>query len=58
MENILTIKAGDIILYKDETHRTYIVSFIEENKFCKGDYGVATEDGYYFSISDIKGISI
>ena len=54
MENINNIKVGDIIIYKNETDRTYVVLNIEENEFCEGGYGVATEEGYYFSINEVR----
>ena len=30
----------------------YTVLFVEENEYCDGGYGIATEDGYYFSINE------
>ena len=36
----------------------YTVLFVEENEYCDGGYGIATEGGYYFSINEclkIKG---
>lgn len=30
----------------------YTVLFIEENEYCDGGYGIATECGYYFSINE------
>ena len=56
MEDINSIKVGDIIIYKNETDRTYIVLNIEENEFCAGGYGVATEEGYYFSINEVRKV--
>lgn len=58
MENTITIKVGDTIIYKNEPYATYIVLSIEKNEFCKGGYGVATEDGYYFSIDEVRRVLI
>ena len=50
MDNI-NIKSGDKIKCD---YCIYEVDYIEENKYCKGNYGVATTNGYYFSILDVS----
>lgn len=44
------MESGEYIKYNNEP-TIYQVSFVEENEFCRGGYGVATQDGYYFEIA-------
>lgn len=51
------LRIGDKIKFGSES-RVYEVLLIEENINCDGGYGVATIDGYYFSIDKCKKVEI